>query len=262
MTYLYLSKLGDNYYVMNSSEIHIFKEPSSNYGLSCKLNSSYEELTLKVGGIYGKVAHQVLEPETLLEGCRAFKQEEANVKLNEMLAHYLSSLNQIELAILNLQVKEAENYLKSKDSYDSVILKNLAASQSINIDKLARNILDKAQEHALNLISFKCLKDHIKTKLETVNSLESFETFDIGNEITKYQNEIAEQKVLKTNDQLLVLQNECIKLPEKIEIILLESETGKDIKVTNKDLANDLTKLKGLKPLEKAASSTKRRNAQ
>lgn len=262
MTYLYLSRIKDNYFIMNSSEVHSFKEPSCNYGLSCKLGLSYEELTLKVGGIYGRIAHQTLELDTLLKGCKDFKHEETNIKLNEVLSQYLASLDQIELASFDIQVKEAEHYLSSKGSYDSVILKSLASAGSISLDELASSILDKSKKHNFKLIGFKCMKDHIEAKLGTINSLEGFETFNIEDEITKYQNEIAEQKVSKTNDELLGPHDDYDKLPEIIEIIHLESKTNKDNKIISKNLIDNPTKLKGLNPLEKVAVSSRRRNAQ
>lgn len=111
MTYLYLSKLGNNYYIMNSSEIYHFNEPSSNHGLSCRLDSSYDELTLKAGGIYGRVADQAIELDTLLKGCKAFKQEEANLIIIKLLNEYLASINPLDFATLDIQVKEAETYI-------------------------------------------------------------------------------------------------------------------------------------------------------
>lgn len=106
------------------------------------------------------------------------------------------------------------------------------------------------------------MKDHIETKLESVYSLEGFETFNLEEKIEKYQNEVIERKVLKSNDELLVLQNECVKLPEEIETISLESKSNKNIEVISKDSVDNLGNIKDLKPLEKVSAVTRRRNAQ
>jgi|GEM_PF-4215038 len=261
MIYLYLNRIENEYLIMDSTVVYDYNKPRY-HGLVCKINSTYDALAASIGWLYGRYAGQAIEFEILIKGCKDFKLEETSITLNKMLAQYLASLDQIELASFNIQVKEAENYLSSKGSYDSVILKSLASAESIPLDELALSILDKSKEHNFKLIGFKCLKDHIEAKLGTINSLEGFETFNIEDEITKYQNEIAEQKVLKTNDELLVPHDDYDKLPEIIETIHLESKTNKDNKIISKDLIDNPTKLKGLNPLAKVAVSTRKRNAQ
>lgn len=181
MICLYIGKVQDDYFIMYSSRGYDFKVPSSNYGLVCTLNDKFEHLA----DVFFCNAKDIVNIDTLILGCKKLKKHELDYHLNKKLNDYLGEFNAFEVNTWEMQRLEVEKYLDSNGSYTSSILDNIAQAKNIEVKVLINSIIEKSCAHQAHLLEFKICKDRISTNLETLNTLEQLEAFDVIEELNK-----------------------------------------------------------------------------
>ena len=243
--YLMLNRDDDRYYVFNVLKDDVAKDKIIELAelkdsVISKVDLTQFELLNNEQGIYGRILDDTGDINLIVAGCKAFKQEEINIRVSKMLEEFLAGKDHLELITLAIQAREAEEYISSKGTYHSSILKLLAAANSVKVDDMALLILDKSRQHEEALIRFKVLKDHLESKLQYMEMLEEFQSFDVEVETKNYLKHLGKKDQVKDCVELSVSKSKDDEIAEVISAVLSKNNKKRPTKPQPEEKQRDI----------------------